>query len=180
MPSHGFGRRFDGLEDVAGEGGAGLAEEDGAVFADDDDGALDAGAVRFDGAVGVGDLAPLVDQEVEGERELLDEGEVALGGIGIDPDGEGIGGAEAVDRRANGGQLVASAGGHVFRVEQEEDVAFAPELAEAKLVASGAAGDEIRGDVTDLDHRVAAPLRRPELVRKRIVPGCNRVGVGSP
>ena len=58
----------------SGRWGAVGVEEDAAVFADDDDGAVDAVAFRSEGVVGAGDVETLVDEEVEGEFLLLDEG----------------------------------------------------------------------------------------------------------
>jgi len=48
-------------------------EDDAAVFADDDDGAVDTVFLRSQRVVGAGDVETLVDEEVEGELLFLDE-----------------------------------------------------------------------------------------------------------
>jgi hypothetical protein len=100
-------------------------EEDAAVFADDDDGAVDAVAFRFEGVVGAGNVETVVDEEVEGEFLLLNECEVA-GGVGrVDAKRLGVEGSESVDRVAHGGELVRSARGAVGGIEEEGGASLA-------------------------------------------------------
>jgi hypothetical protein len=100
-------------------------EKDAAVFADDDDGAVDTVAFWSEGIVGAGDVETVVDEEIEGKVLLVDEREVA-GGIGvIDAVRFGVEGPECVDRVAHGGELIRSARGAVSRVEEKADSALA-------------------------------------------------------
>ena len=146
------GSGLDRLQDVAGRRGAAFVEGDSACLVDADDGPLDAGTVRLDRVVGGRDSAVFVDEEVEGEVEFLDEGQVAGRVVRVDAKGDGVCFAEPVDRLADGGQLVRSAGGHVLRVEEKDDALLPREIRELNFVAAGAASGEARGLVADLWH----------------------------
>ena len=148
-----LGREPDRLEDVPWQGGAGFAEEDLATLTDDDDRALNPGAVLLDRAVCLGNLPAFVHDQIKGQVEFFDKRAVAVGIGRVYPKRNDAGLKEPFDRRANGGQLVPSARGHIRGVEDQQDVAVLVEIAESILVALGAFGVEVGSEVADLRRR---------------------------
>ena len=98
-------------------GHAALEVADDAVPIDDEDGALDALAVWFDGVVGVGDGAVSVGEEGEGKVELRLVVLVRLYGGGVDGQDCGVGCFEFGPVVPQGLELAVSTGGVVAAVE---------------------------------------------------------------
>ncbi len=146
-------REPDRLKDIPGQRCASFAEEDLAALADDDDSALNPGAILPNRAVRLGDFPAFVHDQVEGQVELLDERPVTGSVCRVDPEGDDARLKEPFDRRANGGQLVPSASGHIRGVEDQQDMALLVQIAEAVLVALSAFGIEVGRHVTDLRRR---------------------------
>lgn len=120
-------RTRDHVQQFARGWGTGGAEDDPAVFADDEDGAgnpleltNDHRSFGFESVVVIRDPQSLVDQEVKRQLELVDE-RLMTGGIAlIHAKRFGVECPEIRDCLAYGGQLIASATRHVFGVEQQQ------------------------------------------------------------
>lgn len=125
-------------------------EDDPAILTDDNDGASDPGPVRFDRAVRRRDLAALVNEEIEGERQRIAEGAVAGGIGGIHPEWFGVDIPELIDDPANGGELVPSAAGHVLRIENQQGAFGVADLTEANDVVGRPVEREIRRYIANL------------------------------
>lgn len=128
------GRVLDHGEEFSGWRGARGAKDDATIFANHDDGARDPlqfadhnRPLRLEGVVGVGDPQSFVDQEIERKIQLVDESLVTLGIPLVDADRFGVECSKLRDCLANGGQLIASATGHVFGIEEEERALRSPE-----------------------------------------------------
>ena len=122
------GLRIQAVEDfekLAILGHSALEVSDDAVTVDDEDGALDALAVGFDGIVGVGHGAVGVGQEGEGKVELSFVVLVRFHRGGVDGEDRRAGCVEFGPVVPQGLELAVSTGGVVATVEYEEDVLLA-------------------------------------------------------
>ncbi|MFT4038012.1 MAG: hypothetical protein QM692_07530 [Thermomicrobiales bacterium] len=147
----------DGGEEVVGGGDAVGTIDDVAVFADDEDGAVDAAAVdaglsgnRFQRAVDTRELEIGIDQQIEGQLEVRPEALVAVEVVCADAEWNGIEISISVDCPANRGQLVRSARGEIFRIEDQEDAIGAEIVGEGDRCAAGALQREIDRWIPDL------------------------------
>ncbi len=130
-------------------GHAALEVSDDAFPVDDEDGALDALAVGFDGVVGVGNGAVSIGEEGEGEVELCLVVLVRLYGGGVDSQDCGVGCFEFGPVVPQGLELAVSTGGVVSTVENEQYVLFALEAAEGNVLPIGGSESEVGGSVAN-------------------------------
>ena len=148
MTQRGLGiQAIKNFEQLGITGHAALEVSDNAVPVDDEDGALDAFAVGFDGVVGVGNGAVSIGEERKGKVELCLVVLVRLYGGGVDSQDCGVGCFEFGPVVPQGLELAVSTGGVVSTVENEQYALLALEAAEGNVLPIRGSESEIRGFV---------------------------------
>ena len=96
------------------------------------------------------DLPPEVRQQREGNAaQVLTPVGMRVDAVHADTQNLGVGGAEAAQERFHGRDLAASSGGPVQRVEQQHDVALAPEALQGDGATELILELEVGGLLTD-------------------------------
>lgn len=144
----------DGAEQVVGGRNAVGAIDDRAVLADDEDGAVDVVGIdsrltgyRFQGAVCARQLQAIIDQQIEGQLQMDLEALVAVEIVRVDAERNGIETSIRVDCPANRGQLVRSAAGEIFRIEDQQDSVGAEIVREGDRGSAGALEREVNRSI---------------------------------
>jgi hypothetical protein len=103
-----------------------------------------------------------IDEEIKGQREMIDELLMALRIPGIDPVGFGVQRSELLNITANGRELVLSAGRHVLGIEKQQSTLLALKVRQRHWLPARPEEREIRCFVSDSNHRSCSLFLHPD------------------
>jgi len=147
----------DGVQQGIGRGNTVGPVDDRAVLTDDEHRAIDRFAVdawlsgnRLQCAVFTRERQPVIDQQIERQLQMDLEALVAVEVVAADAEWNGIEISIGVDCPANRGQLVCSAGGEVFRIENQKDPVGAEVVGKGDRGSAGTLERKVDRRIPDL------------------------------